>query len=75
MTQFFRKAVPVWLEGLERERNITAGFHTVIDGTAGKATLSVATAGFYRVFVNGRFATYGPARCATVGFGEPCWEQ
>ena len=64
MTKFFRKAVPVWLEGLERERNITAGLDAVIDGGAGKATLSVATAGFYRVFVNGRFVTYGPARCA-----------
>jgi alpha-L-rhamnosidase len=64
MNTFFTNATPIWLEGLEKERNITAGLYTEIDGAAGKATLSVATSGFYRVFMNGRFVTYGPARCA-----------
>ena len=64
MNTFFTNATPVWLEGLEKERNITAGLYTEINGAAGKATLSVATSGFYRVFVNGRFVAYGPARCA-----------
>lgn len=64
MKDFFRKALPVWLDGLETERNITAGLYTTINSSDGQATLTVATAGFYRVFVNGRFVTYGPARCA-----------
>ena len=62
MTEFFAKALPVWLTGLEKEKNITAGFYTAVEGT--EATLKVATSGFYRVFVNGVFVGHGPARCA-----------
>lgn len=62
MPNFFHTALPVWLTDLEKEKNITAGFYTTAEGT--EATLKVATSGFYRVFVNGEFAAYGPARCA-----------
>ena len=62
---FFEKAASVWLDGLETEKNVTAGFYTAVQ-TADETTavLRVATAGFYRVFVNGTFVAYGPARCA-----------
>ncbi|MBQ8683596.1 MAG: hypothetical protein IJ518_03650 [Clostridia bacterium] len=62
MPTYFEKAQPVWLAGLETERHITAGFYTAVTGTS--ALLRVATAGLYRVFVNGVFVTHGPARCA-----------
>ncbi len=62
--QPFRSARPIWAEGLEHEKNITLGLHTVLHTTADRVTLRVATSGFYRVFVNGEFVFYGPARCA-----------
>lgn len=61
---FFSKAKPVWLKGLEKEMNITAGFYVKISSNENQAVLKVATSGFYRVFVNGGFINYGPARCA-----------
>ncbi len=62
MSDFFAKALPVWLAGQEKEMNVTAGLYTIAQGS--EAKLKVATSGFYRVFVNGVFAAYGPARCA-----------
>lgn len=62
MAAFFTQALPVWPEGLEKEKHITAGFYATVQGR--EATLTVATSGFYRVFVNGVFVTHGPARCA-----------
>ena len=44
--------------------NITVGFYTAVPGNSADAVLTVATSGFYRVFVNNAFVAYGPARCA-----------
>lgn len=60
----FREALPVWFDGLETEKNITGGLYALLESTQGPVRLTVATAGFYRVFVNGAFVHYGPARCA-----------
>ena len=60
----FQKAGPVWFEGLETEKNITGGLYACLEDPAETVTLTVATSGFYRVFVNGNFVHYGPARCA-----------
>ena len=59
----FINARPVWGEGLLTEKNVTLGFHAEIDGGR-DAVIRVATSGFYRVFLNGEFVFYGPARCA-----------
>ena len=59
----FEMAKPVWLKGLSGEKNITAGFYARVDNVA-RATLKVATSGFFRVFVDGAFVHYGPARAA-----------
>lgn len=64
MEHFFEWAVPVWLSGLQREKNITAGLYTAISTPKKEAVLRIATSGFYRVFADGRFVCYGPARCA-----------
>ena len=61
---FFENALPVWLCGKVKEKNVTAAFYTAVDFFGGTAVLRVATSGFYRVFVNGEFVTFGPARCA-----------
>ena len=62
MRRFFKKALPVWPKGQEKEMHITAGFYTTACGR--EAILTVATSGFYRVFQNGDFVAYGPARSA-----------
>ena len=61
---FFVEARPVWGKGLQEKMNITCGFYATVARSAKKTTLSVATSGFYRVFVNGVFTYYGPIRCA-----------
>lgn len=58
----FTEARPVWLEGFSGQKNITAGLYTAVSGS--NATLKVATSGYFRVFINGIFVHYGPARCA-----------
>ena len=55
--------VPVWPEGRAEEMNVTFGFRG--DFTANKGdfpVLKMAASSIYRVFVNGKFAAYGPAR-------------
>ena len=58
----FKKAESVWLKGLETEKTITMGLYTEVSGV--NAVLKIATSGFYKVFLNGEFISYGPARCA-----------
>ncbi len=61
----FKKAMPVWIKGKQKEMNVTCGIHTVVTFKPDKTYMfSAATSGFYRFFVNGKFAFYGPARCA-----------
>jgi alpha-L-rhamnosidase len=62
---FFDKARAIWLNGNSREMNIQAGFRTVIKATAGSAYDILITAStFYRLWVNGQFVMFGPARAA-----------
>ena len=61
---FFIKAKPVWAKGLEKEKNITLGLYKNIRCESGSAILKIAASGFYKVFVNGKFTYFGPARCA-----------
>ena len=60
----FLQAKPVWAKDLDKQMHITLGFYFEPGDFAGEALLRVATSGFYRVFVNGEFYFYGPARCA-----------
>ncbi|MBR5869868.1 MAG: hypothetical protein IKZ09_02420 [Clostridia bacterium] len=57
----FQKALPVWPAGRSLEMNVTARFTAVIAG--GRDTLLRMTGStVYRLFVNGKIVTYGPAR-------------
>ena len=59
----FVSARPVWLEGREQEKNVFAGFRTVVDGAAaGNAVLRMTGASICRLFINGVHLGYGPAR-------------
>ena len=59
----FSLSKPVWLAGRETEMNLFAGFRATVASPAPReATLIVSAATFYRLFVNGEFKAYGPAR-------------
>ncbi len=58
----FTKARPVWPEGRETEMNCHVGFRGEFDWQGGDLKLKLAGCSLFRVFVNGRFVAYGPAR-------------
>ena len=61
----FLAAQPVWLEGREREMNLTVGFAATIQKpAAAPVTLRLTGATLYRIWINGEFAGHGPARAA-----------
>ncbi|MBQ8356912.1 MAG: hypothetical protein IJX39_03790 [Clostridia bacterium] len=59
----FRQAKPVWLQDLENEKNLFVAF-TAKTGSLKGTELHLSAAMFYRLFVNGKFAAFGPARTA-----------
>lgn len=62
---FFHKSRPVWADGLEREINVTCGFYAKVERKSEKQYfMKLAASSFYRLFLNGKFVYYGPARCA-----------
>lgn len=63
--EYFKQAQPVWAKGRETEMNLTLGFRGVF--TAGKSddpVLSITGSSLYRVFINGEYLGYGPARAS-----------
>ena len=64
-TPSFSVAKPVWPEGREKEWNCQVGFTAGFDGAAAKGgVLRYTGATMCRVFLNGEFLGYGPARAA-----------
>lgn len=59
----FQNAKPIWLKNRSLEMNTLAGFRALLKGE-GEAELCITASSFYRVFVNGKFIAYGPARTA-----------
>lgn len=59
----FIAARPVWPEGREKEMNLTVGFRATLDGAAASdAILRLTGSTVCRIFINGEFLGYGPAR-------------
>ena len=59
---------PVWVAGAEKEMNAFYGFAAEFDAKRGdRPTLRLSAGAIARVWVNGKFAGYGPAR-APEGF-------
>lgn len=58
----FTLALPVFPTGVENEKNIFATFRARADMRG--ASVKLTAADFYQVYVNGRFAAFGPARTA-----------
>jgi alpha-L-rhamnosidase len=60
-----KKAVPVWAQGREKEMNLTLGFRGTFQSEENqKATLKITGSTLYRVYLNGEYLGYGPARAA-----------
>ena len=60
---FFKKALPVWEEGKEKEMNYWLVFRTEAEKCS-SVKLALTGSSAYIVKVNGVFAAFGPARCA-----------
>ena len=59
----FASAQPVWPRGLEREKNLFVGFRASFEVSDQHSVFLRATGStIYRIFVNGAFRGYGPAR-------------
>ena len=59
----FAKAKPVWLKNKSITKNLQAGFRFDFVADADKEyILRITASTLYRVFINGEFAGYGPAR-------------
>ncbi|MBQ8396812.1 MAG: hypothetical protein IJX53_01270 [Clostridia bacterium] len=59
----FTQAKPIWIKGRSNELNVQTAFTCTVDSRPG-LTLRLTGATYYRVFVDGRFVHYGPARAA-----------
>ena len=64
----FRKAVPVFAEGKERKMNSHILFRQTVSSLE-NTTLYITAYSFFRLWVNGQFVFFGPARAAG-GYGR-----
>ena len=64
----FIQAKPIWLKEKERAQNYFVSFETTVKSLK-DAEIHIAAATFYRLFVNGTFVAFGPAR-TTAGFAR-----
>ncbi len=63
--ELMQQAAPVWVKGREKEMNLTLGFHGVFQASKNEdVKLKISASTLYRVFLNGEFLGYGPARAA-----------
>ena len=70
----FSVAVPVWPEGRERRMNDFVEFRAFFDVSEGaRPVLRMTGASVYRIWLNGVFAGYGPARAAPGFFRVDEW--
>ncbi len=66
-TTSFSAAVPIWVDGQQVDKNVTASFRTVIQGNHASDVIFRLTASCdYRAWVNGEFLGHGPC---VAGFG------
>ena len=59
----FQKATPIFPLGMQEEMNILASFEATAADLHG-AMIHICAADFYRLYVNGKFVAFGPARAA-----------
>lgn len=59
----FINARPIWLKDKENEMNVAAVFTETVGSLLG-TEIHIAACTFYRIYVNGKFVAFGPARTA-----------
>lgn len=59
----FQKATPVFPLGMQEEMNVLTSFEAKTADLR-DATIHICAADFYRLYVNGQFVSFGPARAA-----------
>ena len=63
MIAIIKKGEPVWVAGREKEMNLTLGFRSVFQAKNNQNTsLRITASTLYRVYLNGEYLGYGPAR-------------
>jgi alpha-L-rhamnosidase len=71
----FQSAKPVWPAGREKEMNLTVAFGAKFSAPReAKVNIRLTASTLYRLFVNGRFAGYGPARGPLGWFRIDEWD-
>jgi len=71
----FRSARPIWPQGREKEMNLFVGFRAVFDlPRRSRVHLRVAGSTLYRVYINGEFLAWGPARGPHGYFRVDQWD-
>ena len=63
----FIKAIPVWENGKDKEKNYNLAFRSVVN-KADNAIASISAANTYQLFVNGEMVSHGPARAGHGNF-------
>lgn len=70
-----KKAVPVWVQDREKEMNLILGFRSIFQaGENHNFKLKITASTLYRVYLNGEFLGYGPARAAHNYFRVDLYE-
>lgn len=64
----FAEAKPIWFENTARQQNTFVAFKATLSGLH-NFSIAIAAATFYRLYVNGEFIAFGPARTAS-GYGR-----
>jgi len=71
----FHSARPIWPAGRERGMNLFVGFRAVFEAPVGeKVIVRMAGHTLYRVYFNGRFLGYGPARAGHGYYRVDEWD-
>ena len=71
----FQSARPIWPRGCEKEMNLFVGFRAAFEPPPGKHVyLRMAGCTFYRVYLNGKFHAWGPARGPQNHFRVDLWD-
>lgn len=64
--EYFKKAEMIFLESMRSGMNVQAGFRKdfSLEARPGSIVLRITARTFYKAYINGEFAFYGPARAA-----------
>ena len=75
MNDFFQQAQPIWPTNRETEMNLSVGFRATFECVKHqKVEVRVAASTLYRLWVNGEFAGYGPARAGHGFYRVDEWD-